>query len=255
MKIGIFDSGIGGLTVLHYAMNKLNNEHYIYYADKKHVPYGEKSKEQIMGYVDNIIQFMINKGCDIIVIACNTATSVAVKEMRCKYDIPIIGMEPAIKKAIDTYGDSKVLVTATPVTVKGKKLQYLIERFDKNHLVDVIALPRLVRFAEDQEFNSKNVYNYLKEELSKFDLNNYTSLVLGCTHFNYFKDTFRKILPDHIHLVDGNEGTINNLINHVDSYEKALQVDYYYSGTKVSNNDLHDIEAYLKRLDKMLEIE
>ena len=110
MKIGIFDSGIGGLSVLHVAKRLLPHEQFIYYADEKHVPYGEKSKEEIIGYVDEIIQFMINHGAKAVVIACNTATSAAVALMRKKYSLPIIGMEPAVKKAVDLYGNKKVLV-------------------------------------------------------------------------------------------------------------------------------------------------
>ena len=134
MKIGIFDSGIGGLSVLHQAMQLLPDEEFIYYADEQHVPYGEKTSEEILGYVDEIISFMISQGVEAIVIACNTATSVAAKIMREKYDLPIIGMEPAVKQAIDTYGDTnRVLVVATPITVKGKKIMELVERVDKHN--------------------------------------------------------------------------------------------------------------------------
>ena len=147
MKIGIFDSGIGGLSVLHQALKIMPEHQYIYYADEKNVPYGEKTKEQVIGYVDEIIQFMIDHGVEAIVIACNTATSAAVKIMREKYTIPIIGMEPAVKKAIDLYGDYRVLVCATPITVNGKKMHDLVDRVDKKNLVDLVALPQLVRFA------------------------------------------------------------------------------------------------------------
>ena len=179
MKIGIFDSGIGGLSVLYEAMHLLPHEQFIYYADEKHVPYGEKTKEEIIGYVDEIIQFMIERDCKAIVIACNTATSAAVSIMRKKYHIPIIGMEPAVKKAVDLYGKQKVLVCATPITVKGKKMLDLVERVDKDHLVDLVALPKLVRFAERLEFESEDVLAYLKEALSCFDFEEYGSLVLG----------------------------------------------------------------------------
>lgn len=254
MKIGIFDSGIGGLSVLYQAMKDLPNDHFIYYADVEHVPYGEKSKEEIMSYVDEIINFMINKGAQIIVIACNTATSVAVKEMRKKYDLPIIGMEPAVKKAIDTYGNSKVLAVSTPVTARGEKLHYLLERIDEHHLVDITALPKLVRFAENKEFNSKEVYDYLYNQLSSYNFDEYSSIVLGCTHFNYFKDTFRKILPKHIHFVDGNEGTIHHLMEYIDNHEDSLKVDYYFSSLPANTKQLEDINIYLNRLEDMINI-
>ena len=97
MKIGIFDSGIGGLSVLHHAMKQMPDAEFIYYADEEHVPYGEKTVEQIKGYIEEILDFLIGKGVDAIVIACNTATSVATKEFRAGYPVPIVGMEPAVK--------------------------------------------------------------------------------------------------------------------------------------------------------------
>ena len=232
MKIGIFDSGIGGLSVLYEAMHLLPHEQFIYYADEKHVPYGEKTKEEIIGYVDEIIQFMIERDCKAIVIACNTATSAAVSIMRKKYHIPIIGMEPA---------------------VKGKKMLDLVERVDKDHLVDLVALPKLVRFAERLEFESEDVLAYLKEALSCFDFEEYGSLVLGCTHFNYFKDSFHKLLPQ-VHLLDGNLGTINYLIKNIELEDLESSVEYYYSGQRVLGKELQRIECYLKRLEKMKDI-
>lgn len=255
MKIGIFDSGMGGLSVLHTARKLLPHEHFIYYADENHVPYGEKSKEEIVGFVDEIIRFMIAHDAKAIVIACNTATSAAVKLMRQKYSLPIIGMEPAVKKAIDLYGDRKVLVCATPITVKGEKMIKLVERVDKEHLVDLVALPELVRFAEKQEFEGEAVLSYLQEALSYFDLSRYGSLVLGCTHFNYFKDSFQKIMPQ-VHFLDGNTGTINQLIKNIDSEMNSFSVEYYYSGKKVTDEkELKRIKRYLSRLDEMEQIE
>ena len=99
MKIGIFDSGMGGLSVLHRALRMLPEADFLYYADEEHVPYGEKTREQVRGYIDEIIAFMIKKQVDAIVIACNTATSVATKEYRSQFPLPIVGMEPAVKKA------------------------------------------------------------------------------------------------------------------------------------------------------------
>lgn len=227
MKIGIFDSGIGGLSVLHVAKSLLPHEQFIYYADESHVPYGEKSKEEIVGYVDEIIQFMIDHDAKAIVIACNTATSAAVALMRKKYSLPIIGMEPAVKKAVDLYENKKVLVCATPITVKGEKMMNLVERVDKDHLVDLVALPGLVRFAEKQQFDGQEVMAYLKDALSYFETNEYGSLVLGCTHFNYFKDSFQKLMPQ-VHFLDGNVGTINYLMKNIEPENNNGSIEYYY---------------------------
>lgn len=255
MKIGIFDSGIGGLSVLHTALSLLPNEQFIYYADESHVPYGEKTKEEIIGYVDEIIQFMIDHEAKAIVIACNTATSAAVALMRKKYTLPIIGMEPAVKKAIDLYGHQKILVCATPITVKGEKMMKLVEKVDKEHLVDLVALPGLVHFAEKQQFDGEEVLSYLKDSLSYFDLDGYESLVLGCTHFNYFKDSFQKLMP-HVHFLDGNVGTVNQLMKNIEPETNKQTVDFYYSGKAVDDQqELQRIKKYMLRLDEMEKIE
>lgn len=259
MKIGFFDSGIGGLSVLHLAMRYLPNEQFIFYADEENVPYGEKTTNQIREYVDKAVRFMIEKGAKAIVIACNTATSAAISQVREKYPIPIIGMEPAVKKSLDLYGNQRVLVVATPITVKGVKLQCLIDKVDKNHLVDLVALPELVRFAEKGEFESKEVIELLKSKLGTFPLKEYSSIVLGCTHFNYFKDSFRNVLPSHIRFVDGNEGTVRRLLDElhrIDGFEQNPQtIDYFYSGKEVKNSEeLERIQTCLMRLDRMIEI-
>ena len=141
MKIGIFDSGIGGLSVLQKLIKIMPNEEYCYYLDSVHVPYGEKSKEDIIKYTDEAIAFLINEGCDITCIACNTATSVAAEILRKKYSTPIVGVEPAVKPAVELSAngekEGRILVIATPVTVREKKLHDLIEKFDNEHLVDM----------------------------------------------------------------------------------------------------------------------
>ena len=126
MNIGIFDSGIGGMTLLHQAMVSLPKENYIFYADTDHVPYGTKTKEQVTGYVDEVMQFMIAHDCKAVVIACNTATSVAAGIMRSKYNIPIIGIEPAVKPAVEKSDGKRVMVVATPLTIKEEKLKNLV---------------------------------------------------------------------------------------------------------------------------------
>ncbi len=260
MKIAFFDSGIGGLSVLHHAMRVLPNESFVFFADEDHVPYGTKTREEVMGFVDEAFGFLTGLGVDAIVVACNTATSVAVQEMRSRYDIPIIGMEPAAKRALDLYGNRRVLVTATPITVKGRKLRLLMENVDKHKLVDLLPLPRLVEFAEKQEFDSEAVREYLAHAFSSYDFSEYSSLVLGCTHFNYFKDVMRSLLPEHVKFVDGNEGTVKELIRRLSAKARtevgAAGVEYYYSGRRVEDKgELERIELYLRRLDDMYDIE
>ena len=174
MKIGIFDSGIGGLSLLHQAMITLPEVDYVFYADVDNVPYGEKTNEQIREYVDRAVGFLVDKGCEAVVLACNTATSAAITYLRNKYQLPIIGIEPAVKPACQHNRDKRIMVVATPVTAAGVKLKNLIMKYDINHKVDVVALPKLVRFAQKDEFNSANVMNYLNNEFAGYNFNDYS---------------------------------------------------------------------------------
>lgn len=235
--IGVFDSGIGGLSVLRQIIKLLPNEKYIYYADTDNVPYGLKTKEQILEYVENAIDFLNSKKVKAIVVACNTATSVAIKDVRHDYNIPIIGIEPAIKPAIENRKNKKVLLMATPVTVKGEKIKDLIQKLEANDIVELIAMPKLVEFAERGEFNTERVKEYIRESLEKFNLEEYSYLVLGCTHFPYFKTTLKEILPDSICIIDGSIGVAERLKEVLEENKilgsNKLEITFYYSGRKV----------------------
>lgn len=259
-QIGIFDSGIGGLSFLHQALKILSNEKFLYYADTDNVPYGLKTNEQIKEYVDNAVRFMVEKGVKVIVIACNTATSISVEYLRKKYKLPIIGIEPAVKPAIKINKDKRILLIATPVTVREKKLKMLLNEIDKDNKVDLVALPKLVKFAEKEKFDSKSTINYLNEEFKGLDLNNYSELVLGCTHFNYFKDAFRKVFPNKINILDGNKGMANRLKSVLDEKNslgnsKNASIDYYFSGRLLEDKEtLEKINRLNERLNEMYEI-
>lgn len=261
MKIAFFDSGMGGLSVLHHAMKVLPHEQFIFFADEDNVPYGTKTRQQVFEYVSEAFRFLMSKDVKAIVVACNTATSVAVKELRHQYTIPIIGMEPAAKKALDEDKQrERILVIATPITVKGRKIKDLIEKYDTENLVDLLALPELVTFAEKMDFSSPAVEAYLKQQLAPYDFEQYSALVLGCTHFNYFKEILRQLLPKHVRFIDGNEGTIRELVRQL-NFHKGLEylpqtIEYYYSGRQVTDpKELQRIDTYLKQLDKVYTIE
>ncbi len=213
MSTGFFDSGIGGITVLYEALKILPDEDFIYFADTSNAPYGIKSRDEVRKLVFQAVDFIVSLDVRAVVIACNTATSVAIEDLRRRYDVPIIGMEPAVKPAVEkTNGTHKrVLVTATPLTLKEDKLRILIDRVDNEHIVDLLPLPGLVDFAENFEFREEIVSPYLSEQFSSLDLNSYGTVVLGCTQFLFYRNLFRKILPGHIDVIDGNTGTVNNL--------------------------------------------
>ena len=258
-KIGFFDSGIGGITVLNQALKVLPMENYLYYADTKHVPYGEKSEAEVKQYVFQAVDFMAKKNVQAIVIACNTATSVAAEELRKQYDFPIIGIEPAVKPAIEhrSEPEKRVLVLATRLTLQEKRYHQLVARLDSDHIADGLPLPGLVEFAEQFEFDEQVVLPYLEKELSVYDLNQYGTVVLGCTHFPLYKDMFRKLLPAHTEIIDGSMGTAMNLKRILESNSALLhtgsgQVEYYLSGTKVEDKtQIKQYSALFDRLNKM----
>ncbi len=258
MQIGFFDSGIGGITVLHDALKVLPNEDYIFYADTLNVPYGQKPKDEVKKYIFNAVEFIVKQGVKAIVIACNTATSVAIEELRTKYSIPIIGMEPAIKPAVENNKDinKRVLVTATALTLKEEKLQNLVAKLDSGHIVDLLPLPGLVQFAERFEFDEQVVLPYLQGQLSKYDLSNYETIVLGCTHFPYYKSIFRKLIPGYVNIIDGNIGTVKNLkriLTKMNSLnEGSGNIVFYNSGLKVTDKSkLDKYRELFEKLDSM----
>jgi len=213
MRIGIFDSGIGGLTVLKDALRMLPNEDYLYLADTKHVPYGIKPKEEVRQYIFEAVDFIARQGVKALVVACNTATSVAINDIRQRYSFPIIGMEPAVKPAVERVNDKRILVTATNTTIREEKLHNLVARLESEDMVDLHPLPRLVEFAENFTFDDSIVLRYLQDEFAGYDLNSYGAVVLGCTHFIYFRKQFKKLLPQGVDIIDGNIGTVNQLKN------------------------------------------
>lgn len=215
MNIVFFDSGIGGLTVLREASRTLPNESYVYYADTRHVPYGTHTKEEVFGFVASCIdEILAEHPVKAIVIACNTATSVAIEPLRARYPFPIIGMEPAVKPALQAVRESrrKVLVTATPLTLKEEKFRRLVGSLEAPEHIDSLALPGLVRLAEDGRFDGPEAIAYLQEQFVRYDWRSYGAIVLGCTHFVFFRDTIRRLLPDHVAIMDGNTGTVRQMM-------------------------------------------
>ena len=203
-KIGVFDSGIGGLTVLEELKKVLPKEDFIFYADSINNPYGEKTDDELKGIVSNIVDFLIDKGCKIIVIACNTATTRCISYLREKYpDIIFIGTEPAVKVACDDDYHT-TLVMATPATIQSERLQILIHENQKDldtfYLVPCYGLADAIEQGnvEKQEKIVKDVYNGYKDcEIE--------SIVLGCTHYPLIKDLIAKYFVG-VALIDGNNG-------------------------------------------------
>lgn len=258
MRIGFFDSGIGGLTVLHQALRLLPNEDYIYYADTLHVPYGEKPKEEVKGYIFDAIDFIANQGVKAVVIACNTATSVAVQDLRKRYKFPIIGIEPAVKPAVQQWEEErkKVLVLATNLTLREDKFNDLVKSVDHLDLVEKLPLPELVQFAENFEFDEEKIVPFLRGKLSFFDLNEYGTVVLGCTHFPFFENSLKKILPEGVNIISGSIGTVKNLKRKLESRNQVGNgtgnISFFHSGNKVQDTEiLTSYKELFLRLDAL----
>ena len=165
-KIGIFDSGIGGVTVLKEIIKILPNENYIYYSDSANNPYGDKTKEEVIEICDKIVQFLLSKGCKVIVIACNTASAKAVSFLRDKYKkIPFIAIEPAYKMVYDYAYDKPTLVMATKGTIESEKFNLLYKTYDnhKTELLECIGLANII-----EEGNKEKIKKYLANILSEY---------------------------------------------------------------------------------------
>lgn len=240
MKIGMFDSGIGGLTLLYKGMQSLPEEEFVFYADTKNSPYGTKTKEEIQQLSDKAVQLLLAEGCDMIVIACNTATSVAAAMLREKYSIPILGIEPAVKPAVANSKHKRILVMATEVTVREKKLKDLIQQVDEEHLVDMVAMPEFVTFAEQGIFEGEPIVQYIRDQLREYPLEAYGEVVIGCTHFNHFIPEIQKVFPNPIEIMDGSDGTIRHLVHLAKSLKlpsaNGGRVRYYLSGEPITDS-------------------
>lgn len=259
MTIGVFDSGLGGLSVLHCAMRLAPDCDYVFFADESHVPYGEKSAASVRCYAQEGLRFLYEQGAQVIIIACNTATSVLDTAYREQFPIPLVGMEPAVKTAVEQFGGSgrRILVAATPVTLHGSKLHRLIAAVDSRGCTDLAALPGLVRFAEQGVFEGPDVTAYLEDALRRFDLHAYGTLVLGCTHFNYFKPDFLTVFPAQPHFVDGNAGTVRQAIRRAGGMAVCTggaSVRYWFSGRTPDDGEMERIARCMRRLDAVYDL-
>lgn len=263
MMIGVFDSGLGGLSVLEQLLRAraLNSERFAYYADTKHVPYGSRSTDEIRELCVRAVKFLQDLGAKAVVVACNTATSAAISHLRQSFSLPIIGMEPAIRQPLSE--GLRTLLLATPVTISGDKLAGLIAKTGGETLVQKLALGELVSFAERGDFSSPDLASYLASAIAPYKSQNPQAIVLGCTHFNYFKDSLSTILPD-IKFYDGNTGTIRRLLSVLgindDSFTSQPQlnldrIEFFYSSQKVKDEaELERLSGFLARLNAMSSI-
>ena len=208
LPIGVIDSGVGGVSVLKELVRLMPNENFFYFGDNKNAPYGTKSKEIVKQLMNENAEYLIKKGVKAIVIACNTATGAAAKDLRDKYShIPIIGIEPAIKPSAKYKEHSNVLVMATPLTLEQDKFIDLMDRFSDEVNIIPLPCPGLMELVEAGEINGERIDSYLGELFKPFLDKKIDSVVLGCTHYPHIKEAVLKALGNNVMIFDGGEGT------------------------------------------------
>ncbi|CCK85872.1 Glutamate racemase [Lactobacillus equicursoris DSM 19284 = JCM 14600 = CIP 110162] len=200
--IGVFDSGQGGLTVLSRLVDLMPNEDYVFYGDSAHAPYGVKTPEEVYQLTKQVIDELIKKDhVKAVMIACNTATSVAADRLRREYDLPIIGIEPAVKPAVQENAGT-VVAMATPLTLKAPKFNDLAAKYAKKDQVVKVPAPKLVELVEDGQMDTPAVYDYLHGLLDPY-AGQTDGVVLGCTHFPFAKKAIKNILGPKTKVYDG----------------------------------------------------
>jgi len=210
-SIGIFDSGVGGISVLAELIRILPGERFIYYADSAFAPYGQRSREQILERCAMIAEDLIRRGVKALVVACNTATSSSVQEMRARFSIPIIGMEPALKPAVEAGLPGKILVLGTSFTIREKKYQDLLRRYSDQKEIVSLSCPGLVELIEQGKLESPEMKLVLKGLLQNLCLGDFSAAVLGCTHFVFLRNILREMFDPGVRFFDGNLGTANQV--------------------------------------------
>lgn len=205
-KIAVFDSGVGGISVLKELMAIMPEEHYLYFGDSINAPYGTRTTEEVRVLSLNAAAMLYEQGIKALVVACNTATAAAITQIRAEYpNLIVVGIEPALKMATDRFPRGHVGIMATQVTLREEKLEHLVCRFP-DATVEKIPAPGLVELVEQGKADSEETEQLLRQILAPY-LGQLDAIVLGCTHYPFVKDTVQKVLGEGVQVLDGGAGT------------------------------------------------
>ena len=210
-NIGVFDSGLGGLWILKYLTKELPDYHFIYFADQANIPYGSHSPSEIVDFSIKILDFLVQKNCKLVVIACNTATSSGIAELRSKYSIPFVGIEPAIKPAIEQSKTGHIGVLATKVTVEGQKLQDLMDKFAHDSHIHTAVGYGLVELVEQGNADTDEAETLLRTYLAPMIADGIDQLVLGCTHYSFLMGRIKNIVGDRVGIIEPTESVVRRV--------------------------------------------
>jgi glutamate racemase len=247
--IGVFDSGVGGLSVLRAMREQMPAENVIYFGDQAHVPYGARPMQQIQSFSEGITRFLLEKGSKLIVVACNTASAAALKFLRAKFaDVQFVGMEPAVKPAAETTQTGRVGVLATPATFQGALYASVVERFGNGVELLQHTCPGLVAQIEKGDLDSPATRAILEGALLPMLEKNIDTVVLGCTHYPFVIPLIQKVVGENVRVIDPAPAVARQaqrlleargLLN--DPSERG-RVEFYTSG------DVNALEALLPKL-------
>jgi glutamate racemase len=234
--IGIFDSGVGGLSVWQEIDSLLPNESIVYYADNANCPYGEKTQDEIIKYSGKATQFLISKGCKIIIVACNTATSQAIDYLRKTFDIPFVGIVPAVKPAAINSKTGVIAILATAGTLKSKKFNDTRKEFSGNTEIILVEGGELVDIVEHSLQGTKQSEEILCRHLNPLMEKHIDHLVLGCTHFPFLIEDIQKITGDSV-ILDNPAPAIAQRTKYILETENLMalsgdkkQIEFFSSG-------------------------
>ena len=206
--IAVFDSGVGGISVLRHLVRILPGERFVYYGDSANAPYGSRSTQEVRALTLAAVgKLLAEYPLKALVIACNTATAAAVNDVRAAHpELIVVGIEPALKVAADHFPGGRVGVLATEVTLREEKFDTLLHRFDENVTISKIPAPGLVELVEHGKVDAPETEALLRKVLGPY-LGKLDAVVLGCTHYPFARNAIRRVLGDDVVLLDGGEGT------------------------------------------------
>ena len=208
LPIAVIDSGVGGISVLRELVKIMPEEKFLYFGDSKNAPYGTKSRAEVLEITRNNLEMLKERGIKALVVACNTATSAAVRILREENpELPIVGIEPAVKPASQLCDHPKILVMATPLTLREEKFKALVARFEDKGDFIPLPCPGLADLVETGEVDGDEVKEYLRDLFSPYFDQNIDGIVLGCTHYPHVKHVINEIWEGKVTILDGGEGT------------------------------------------------
>ena len=212
LPVLFFDSGVGGISILRRSVRLLPCEDYLYFGDSLHAPYGVRSLGEVRELCLNALEPLIARGVKALVVACNTATSAAIGALRERHpDLIVIGTEPAIKPAVERHEGGRILVMATPMTLKEEKFLALQAQYQPRAEIIPLPCPGLMEFVEQGVTSGGAVEGYLLDKLEPYRNVPVSAIVLGCTHYPFLTGAIRRIVGRHVEIIDGADGVAQQL--------------------------------------------